>query len=51
MDPGIGTDVAEFGGIRFFADAGRIGDDQEETFKFCFIFSESFRGSQTLPPK
>jgi hypothetical protein len=38
VDPGIGPAVIEFGGIRLFADAGRIGDDQEDTLKWFHIF-------------
>jgi hypothetical protein len=39
VDPGIGPAVIEFGGIRLFADAGRIRDNQEDTLKFFISLS------------
>jgi hypothetical protein len=37
VDPGIGPAVIEFGGIRLFADAGRIRDNQEDTLKLFHL--------------
>ena len=34
MGEGIGADIAKARGIGFFANASRIGDDEEDAFEF-----------------